>query len=330
MFMKHSSFKKVLLTGSLMSTSILATSLAIEAPADDAPPPPAAKGEAGDKLPVIELKPNEAPAIQQNAPFLGVVSAAVPQMLAEHLDLKSGEGVIIRSLVPNGPAANAGMAVNDVIIRVEGDAVGSPQELSEKIAAHPVGHVITLDLIHRGKPTTVKVTLGTRPAGVAGFDPLPQGPLNLDGIPQDLADRIREAIEGNLGKLDLLGENGPQMPPNMEEALRGLKQRMEGAMGQGFLAPEGAAAGNVQGEATVRLKDHDGSIEVKSKDGGKEVTVRDREDNIRWSGPWDTDQDKAAAPADVRSRVESLNLDPNFKGGGLRFQMNPAPPAQEN
>jgi hypothetical protein len=66
---------------------------------------------------------------------------------------------------------------------------------------------------------------------------------------------------------------------------------------------------------------------VKSSDGSKEVTVRDAQDNVIWTGPWDTEQDKAAAPAEVRKRVDSLNLDTTFKGGGLRFQMNkPAPP----
>lgn len=323
MSMKHSPSKTAAFTTGLISTALVATTFAIEAPADDAPPPAVNQNEAG-KLPVIELQPEEKPAANPNAPFLGVVSATVPQMLAEHLDLKSGEGVIIRSLVPNGPAAAAGIAVNDVVTRVAGEAVGSPQELSERIAARKAGDAVAVELIHRGKPKTVEVALGTRPAGIAGMDQLPVDPLNLEGLPQDIAERIREAIEGNVGKLDLLGADPMQMPPNMEEALRGLRKRMEGAMGQGLLDPK--AAGQVHGEATVRLNDNAGSIEVKSRDGGKEVTVRDQNDKVTWSGPWDTEQDKAAAPPEVRSRVDSLNLDPNFNGGGLRFQMRPAPP----
>ena len=51
---------------------------------------------------------------------------------------------------------------------------------------------------------------------------------------------------------------------------------------------------------------------------------------MTWSGPWDTAQDKAAAPADVRQRMESLNLDSDFKGNGLRLKMRQAaPPADE-
>ena len=64
-----------------------------------------------------------------------------------------------------------------------------------------------------------------------------------------------------------------------------------------------------------------GSIELNSKDGGKEATVRNKDGKVTWSGPWDTEQDKAAAPADVRARLDKLNLDGNFLGGGLRLRL---------
>jgi serine protease Do len=68
-------------------------------------------------------------------------------------------------------------------------------------------------------------------------------------------------------------------------------------------------------------------VEVKAKDGAKEVTVRDQLGNVTWTGPWDTAQDKAAAPAGIRQRVDTLNIDSSFKGAGLRLQMGkPAPP----
>jgi hypothetical protein len=73
------------------------------------------------------------------------------------------------------------------------------------------------------------------------------------------------------------------------------------------------------------MMDDQGSVEIKSNDGSKEVTIRDKGNNITWTGPWDTEQDKAAAPEDVRTRVERLNFDTKFKGNGLRLQMRPMP-----
>jgi hypothetical protein len=66
--------------------------------------------------------------------------------------------------------------------------------------------------------------------------------------------------------------------------------------------------------------DEQGSIELKSTDGSKEVTIRDKENNITWTGPWDTEQDRAAAPDDVRQRVERLNLDTRIQGNGIHLR----------
>jgi hypothetical protein len=297
---------------------------ALEAPADDAPPPAVAEQKDG-KLPEIKLQAEAMPAPQAQAAFLGVVSGDVPEMLAGHLDLKPGEGVLVRSLVPGGPADQSGITANDVILRVAGREIGSPEAISNQIATHQPGDTVTIDLIHKGKQTKLEVALGVRPAAIAAMEPQPLDPRNLEGLPKELADRIRQAIEGNLGEMDLkLGDNGLQIAPQMKEALRDLKKRMEDGMGKGLLQPEaGNGQPQIQGGATVRMKDQQGSVEVKSKDGGKEVTIRDQQDNVTWSGPWDTAQDRAAAPDDVRQRVQSLNLDTHFNGNGLRLQLRP-------
>lgn len=311
-----------------LAAVLITPAFALEAPADDAPPPPALAQEAA-KLPEIKLQAEADPAAKAQAAFIGVVSGEVPEVLADHLALKPGEGVIVRSLVPDGPAAKAGVAVNDVITQVGGQPVGSALEITRQITAHQPGDTVVLDLIHKGKPVKLDVTLGLKPAGMAALEPQSQDPLNLEDIPKELADRVRKAIEGNLGGLDLhLGDDGAQIPPRMEEAMRDLRKRMQGAMGQAFIQPGDDDAGKVQvqGGATIRMKDNQGSVEVKSKDGAKEVTIRDQQDQVTWSGPWDTAQDKAAAPADVRQRVDDLNIDSDFKGNGLRLHMRQVPP----
>ena len=309
-----------------LAAVLVAPALSLDAPADDAPPPPLV-AEKARVLPEIKL-PAAQPKALMEAPFLGVVSSEVPDMLADHLALKPGEGVIVRSLVPDGPATKFGIAVNDVITKVAGQAVGSPMDISKQISSHKPGESISLDLIHKGKPVTLDVTLGIRPAEMADNAPRTLDQLDLDGLPKELADRVRDAIAGNLGGFELGGDQA-QIPPRMEEAMRDLQKRMQGAMaGAGLALPDDNVAGKiqVQGGGTIRQMDQQGSVEVKATDGAKEVTVRDQQGNVTWSGPWDTAQDKASAPADVRQRVDKLHIDSSFKGAGLRLQMGNAAP----
>jgi len=303
-----------------LAASLGTSALAIEAPADNAPPPSAAGSPAGE---VTAPKPvaNEAVA------FLGVVAAEMPAMLAEHLGLKAGDGIVVRALMPDGPAAKAGIAVHDIITRIAKQAVGTAADLTKQVAACKPGDKLQLELIHQGKPVAIEVTLGTRPVGTAAMAPGPLDQLDLDGLPKDLAKRIRGAIEGNLGELEIPpGEDGlgiaPQ--PKVADALREMQQRMEQAM-QGLNA-QGLPGGSkleVQQGASFRLMDEQGSIELKANDGSKEVTIRNKDNKITWSGPWDTEQDKAAAPAEVRQRVERLHFDSTFQGNGLRLQLRP-------
>lgn len=296
---------------------------AIEAPADEAPPPPVP-----EKTPAKDSETDSAvapakPAPQAAVAFLGVVSAEVPAMLAAHLDLKSGEGIVVQALMPDGPAASAGLAVHDVITHMAGNPVGSSVDLTQKVAACKPGEKLHLSLIHQGKPVEIDVTLGTRPAGVAAIDPRPLDQLNLDGIPKNLADRVRGMIEGNLGGIEFeLGKDGMEgaPEPRMKDALREMKNRMKKAMEE-LKDPQvlGIPQINIQQGATIRLMDEQGSIELRSNDGSKEVTLRDKDNALTWSGPWDTEQDKAAAPQDVRQRIDRLHLDSTFQGNGLRL-----------
>lgn len=330
--MKTKSFR--LLTAGL--AALATPAFALEAPADLAPPPPPVKGEPAKDLPQIKLPDDAKPAHPGHAakkvavPFLGVISGDVPDFLAEHTGLEAGQGVVVRSVVPDGPAAASGVALNDIITKVGGNAVGSPAELSKQVSAFKPGDSVTLDLIHKGKPSTVDVKLGTRPVELGAAELPPMEQFDLEGMPKELADRVRDAIAGDIIKP---GADLEQLPMEMKNAIEEMRKRMEGVVAGDAFGPR--AGGNfvpgagikeegqkIQAESTIRMKDNQGSVEVKSKGGAKEVVVRDHQDHVVWSGPWDTVADQQAAPGSVRQRIDGLNLDTTFKGPGLRLQMN--------
>lgn len=300
---------------------------AIEAPPDDAPPPVEVAPPAAPPM----APPAAAPMVKAETAYLGVVSTVIPEMLAEHLGLQAGEGIVVRALMPDGPAAKAGLAVHDVITRIAGQPVGSSEDLTRQVTARHPGDNVRLDVIHKGKPAGIDVTLGSRPDDLAAQAPRPLDDLNLDGVPRELADRVRRMIEGNLGEMRLDFEKGvEEAAPQVEDAMRQIRERLGKAM-EGMKIPDVPEHGGIeihQG-ATFRLMDDQGSIELKSSnEGGKEITVRDKDDKIIWTGPWDTEQDKAAAPEDIRQRVERLKFDAT--GNGLHLNFRNVPPIPEN
>ena len=298
-----------LTTATLFAALVIpATLRAIEAPEDNAPPPAAAAQPA-------------APA----SAFLGIITSPTPQVLREHLNLGEKEGVIVTSVIPDGPAAKAGLNTNDVITRIDDKKITCPQEISDLIAEHKVGDEIRITSIHKGKATEAKVTLGERPAHLPmarqmGMQEIPA----LEGMPDELADRIRRMVEQNAGGIELpLGApDAIPIPPDMKGAMDEMRKDIEGMRG-GMKLELGLDGNGIQAHraATFRMMDNEGSIELKSSDDSKEVTVRDQENNIVWQGPWDTEQDKAAAPDDIRQRIERLNIDAN--AGGLRLNLRP-------
>jgi serine protease Do len=324
--------------------------LAIEAPATAAPIPPQAPAEE------VAAQPEEAPAPQVEAPappvempqagaevpaaavraYLGVAGSQVPDLLGEHLKLEPGQGVVIRTLQPDGPAAKAGLEVNDVVTKVGGKAVGNHEQLREAVAGHQPGDELDVDYIHRGEAKTARIALGSAPAdpegGVAMAGPLDQ--LMLDGMPQDQAKRIREAIEQNLKAFEGLDGEGALNPEELlgGEVQKRLQQMLEGMAMPGELKLPDIGKGQFQmkGTSAIRMLNPDGSgVEMKTNEGGKEVRVLGPGGKVEGEGPYDTPQDKEAAPPEVREKLDRMNIDTNFNGNGLRLQLRQGPPVED-
>jgi len=96
--------------------------------------------------------------------WLGVAlqAVAVPDALRESADQSSG--LMVMSVVDNGPAAQSGIVAGDIILSVD----GTPAHLFRKIARHfgadSIGRRAELRLIRSGTVTTVQTTIAERDA----------------------------------------------------------------------------------------------------------------------------------------------------------------------
>jgi 2-alkenal reductase len=112
-------------------------------------------------------------------PWLGVRGGTVSATIAKANDLGEWRGAYIAEVLPDGPAAKAGLrgadrevlvdglqvpVGGDVVQAVDAQAIASFDELLEYIALRSqVGQTLTLTIIRDGQEQTIEVTLEARP-----------------------------------------------------------------------------------------------------------------------------------------------------------------------
>ncbi len=226
-------------------------------------------------------------------PWLGVATAPVDEVAAAQLDLPEGVGAAVKVVVPDSPAAAAGLQKNDILFEFDGAPVHSPEHLRELVAAKAPGDAIDLAVIHRGAKKMIGAELGTRP------DHLPEAA----GFKADLP-----GVElGDLRDLPAGDEHWREMQERLQKQL----QEMLELQGKGGLP--GAADIIGMSSKTMVFTDNEGSIEIRSKDGETEVTAKDTEGNVTFEGPVNSEEDRDKLPAKVREKLEQ------FEGSNLSF-----------
>jgi serine protease Do len=68
------------------------------------------------------------------------------------------DGVIVSSILADGPAARSTLKAGDVITAVDGQHVNTPQQLRTEIRTKKIGQPVTLDIFRSGKTIQIKVS----------------------------------------------------------------------------------------------------------------------------------------------------------------------------
>jgi len=95
--------------------------------------------------------------------WLGVAIAPVTPELAKRLGRPVRDGALVAEVVPNGPAARAGVRPGDLVVAFQGKPIRRADELPRLTAKAPVGSDVELTLWRDGKEQAVTVRLGELP-----------------------------------------------------------------------------------------------------------------------------------------------------------------------
>jgi hypothetical protein len=82
--------------------------------------------------------------------------------------------------------------------------------------------------------------------------------------------------------------------------------------------------------SNISYSDDDGSIEIKSDDGKRNLTVKNTRGEVAFNGPINTDEERKKLPADIKKRLEKLETDTiSFEADrDFKPETVPLPPAK--
>jgi len=96
--------------------------------------------------------------------YLGVASQPVrlPDSLRRALGLEQRTGLVVVSVEPDGPADRAGLLLGDVVIGLDGTAVGDPADVLAVLGGDRIGKPLAVRVVRAGAVAELSVTVGER------------------------------------------------------------------------------------------------------------------------------------------------------------------------
>ena len=112
--------------------------------------------------------------------WLGVGIDLVTEEVARQAHGQEGKGVIINSIFEGDPAYLAGLKVGDIILKIGGSDIDSPNKMIRVIGAITPGQTINLDILRDGKSQVVPCETESRKKKTAQLSTFP--PLSPSGL----------------------------------------------------------------------------------------------------------------------------------------------------
>jgi serine protease Do len=236
---------------------------------------------------------------KEKVTFLGVETAPVSRTLAAQLGLARDTGLVVTRLSEKSPAADV-LKEDDVLTKFEDQVLVNQPQLGVLVRAKKEGDEVKLTLVRAGKETTVKVKLGSHevPKMAGGFFGAHGGGSWNMAVPFSGMAKLRE------------------MPGMGDDSARDVL-RLIGRDHQNFMARPGVRIiRRGQGSTILDLpnsnisySDDDGSIEIKSDEGKRELTVKDAKGKVTFQGPINTEEERKKLPPEVLKQLEKLDND---------------------
>lgn len=128
--------------------------------------------------------------------WLGVGIQPLTPELAKKFGVTEGEGVLVNEVFEKDPAASAGIKPGDIIVKIDGVIVDSPNKLSRLIGVLPPGAISKIEVVRDSKSIVLDVPLTERhDATVVASLPQARTEVKLGLDVQDLTAGLAEKFK---------------------------------------------------------------------------------------------------------------------------------------
>ena len=254
---------------------------------------------------------------KEKVSFLGVETAPVNRTLAAQLGISRDTGLVVVRVSDKSPAADV-LKEDDVLTKLDDQILVNQQQLAVLIRAKKEGDEVRLTVVRGGKETIVKAKLGShevpRMAGDFFFQNGPGGFGGAMTFPGGLA-KIRElpGMDDEHAR-DILRMLGREHEDFMSRPKMRVFRR--GAQGSTILDLP---------NSNISYSDDDGSIEIKSDEGKRELTIKDAKGKVTFQGPINTEEERKKLPPEVMKQLEKLDHDNIGFEPGEKFEREVLP-----
>ncbi len=264
-------------------------------------------------------------------PFVGIVTAEVPAAVSAQLGLPAGFGLLVQEVLPDSPAAKAGIQQYDILKTFNDQQLVNPDQLSTLVRAAGKDKEVGFTVIRKGQEQHLSVTVGERlmsppPVGNKFWKAIPfpvpnppkgGGPAG-DNDSADEQANIDAKVKKITGAARLEADRVHREAEEVQARIR--KELDRAGIPSSEILREAGSVGGAQlkairkdavttvdsSKAKIFLKDADGSIEVSVDDGHRTLVAKDASGKEVFSGPIDTEEQRKSVPEQFQKKLEQI------------------------
>jgi membrane-associated protease RseP (regulator of RpoE activity) len=238
-------------------------------------------------------------------PFLGVATSPVAPSVKEYLDLDEGFGIQLHQILPDSPAAKAGLKQHDVLLKLEDQLLVSPEHLSLLVRTKPSGDKIDVTIVRKGTEKVISVTLGEKEESFFAprihGKPMPASPPHFTPYSQEWHEQLKRQQDQWRKKWIQPSAPGQKATKNETAELQGKPPAV--SVRPGFPVSVFGTQG------VLKIDNQEGEVTITEKDGKHKIEIEDKAGKSIYKGDFDPETGVESLPKEARDHLETMKLD---------------------